>query len=138
MIPFRVPALLLVCAAGADQPSPPETLFVPAMPPHRPTGAVSVGIGVALPKGGDSSQLWTSSDPRITCDGTQGLLNVHFKVDSSEHWPYVLPTSAVCSQGAVRAEIPLAFGPPDAEYWFSDDGTLVVPRPAPRRLSQSE
>jgi hypothetical protein len=125
---MRVVVGVLLATGCARAPTAVRVLHVPSMPPTGAVGSSSVGVGVSVPDGASTDVAWTSADPRIRCEPHGDVLTVTFTVAHPSEWPYELPDSAVCTQGNLRVELPLAFGAPRPERWFADDGTLVVPR----------
>jgi hypothetical protein len=121
---------LLPLLACATIPKPPLTIGIPVTPSPYSVGPSSFGVGVPLPKAASLDAPWVSSDPRVSCDGLHGCVNVKFAIPTRADWPYTLPTEVTCRQGEVVVTVPLDFTAPSAGAWIAADGALVVPHHA--------
>jgi hypothetical protein len=115
--------LLLVSLAFAKP--PPPSLLLPVIPPAE-EGKPHYVVWTSLPKGATRGDPWTSDFPPLTCRPDHDGLAIDMVVDTSE-WPYQLPSTATCIQGAVRLTIKLGFRDPDVGMWRASDGAIVVP-----------
>ncbi len=127
---------LLLPLAFAKAPSPPPSLLIDAVPPSGLTpGPMHSLTWAPLPSGASPTAAWTSDFAPITCSNNNGAVLVDFTLDPAA-WPYKLPASMTCTQGASKLTVALGFGQPDAKPWRAADGALVVPHRAHSMISR--